>query len=188
MIRTLNSYIQSITPLSVNSWNLLQSCITEKVFKKGELLLKEGQVCQSIFFLMEGTCKSFFNLDGKEINTDFYFENDFATNIQSLTSQQPASSSIKALEKTTVVILNKNKLLAAYSASHEIESFGRKVLELLLTRQTLHTESFKLLAPKQRFDYLVATQPDLLQRVSLTQVASYLGISRESLSRFRSAR
>jgi CRP-like cAMP-binding protein len=188
MIRTLNSYIQSITPLSDNSWKLLQSCITERSYKKAELLLKEGQVCQSIFFIEEGACKSFHNLDGKEINTAFHFENDFATNIQSLTKQQPASSSIKALEKTRVVILNKNKLLAAYSASHEIESFGRKVLELLLTRQTLHTESFKLLKPKQRFDHLVATQPDLLQRVSLTQVASYLGISRESLSRFRSAR
>lgn len=187
-MEALKSYIRSITPLSDNSWNLLQSCITERTFKKGELLVKEGQICQSIFFIVEGSCKSFHNMDGKEINTAFHFENDFATNIQSLTSQQPSTSSIKALEKITVVILNKNKLLAAYSASHEIESFGRKVLELLLTRQTLHTESFKLLAPKQRFDHLVATQPNLLQRVSLTQVASYLGISRESLSRFRSAR
>ena len=187
-MEALNSYIQSITPLSDNSWHLLQSCFTERIFKKGELLVKEGQICQSVFFIVEGSCKSFHNLDGKEINTAFHFENDFATNIQSLTSHQPSTSSIKALEKTTVVILNKNKLLAAYSASHEIESFGRKVLELLLTRQTLHTESFKLLAPKHRFEHLVATQPDLLQRVSLTQLASYLGISRESLSRFRSAR
>jgi CRP-like cAMP-binding protein len=185
---TLKKYIQSITPLSENSWNLLQPSLIERNFKKRELLVKEGQVCQSIFFIVEGSCKSFHNLDGKEINTAFHFENDFVTNIQSLTSQQPSTSSLKALEKTTVVILNKNKLLAAYSASHEIESFGRKVLELLLTRQTLHTESFKLLAPKQRFEHLVATQPDLLQRVSLTQLASYLGISRESLSRFRSAR
>jgi hypothetical protein len=49
-MNALKSYIRSITPLSDNSWNLLQSCITEGSFKKGELLLKEGQVCQSIFF------------------------------------------------------------------------------------------------------------------------------------------
>ena len=83
------------------------------------------------------------------------------------------------------MVIDKTKLLEAYKQSHQVETFGRKVLELIMAKQEEHSDSFKLLSPKQRFDTLVSQYPDFLQRVSLTQTASYLGISRETLSRFR---
>lgn len=187
-MENLKKYIATITELSEQSWADLLVCMTEVDFKKNEVLLKEGEVCKSIFFISSGLCKSFYLLDGKEINTAFYFENDFATNIKSLVSSSKSEYTIKACEKTKAVKLDKDRLLEAYRKTHQIETFGRKVLELITTRQEEHAETFKLLSPKQRFDRLVSKHPDFLQRVSLTQTASYLGISRETLSRFRGAK
>lgn len=181
----LKRYIESITEFSELSWIALYGCLSEQPFKKNEPLLKEGKICNAIYFISSGLCKACYNLDGKEINTAFYFENDFATNIRSLRTSSKSAYTIKALEKTNTVVIDKTKLLAAYKQSHQIETFGRMVLELVTVKQEEHADSFKLLTPKQRFDALVAQHPDFLQRVSLTQTASYLGISRETLSRFR---
>lgn len=173
---------------SEESWEVLNPCLTEMEFKRHDCLLKEGQICQAVFFISSGLCKSFYNMDGKEVNTTFYFENEFATNIRSLTTSTPSDYTIKAMEKTKVIRIDKTKLLTAYHQSHQVETFGRKVLEQIIARQEAHADSFKLLTPRQRFDNLVRTYPDFLQRVSLTQIASYLGISRETLSRFRAKR
>lgn len=184
-MNNLKRYIESITEISEQSWTVLFNCLSEIQFKKNEPLLKEGQVCNSIFFISSGICKSCYNLDGKEINTAFYFENEFATNIKSLRTSSRSAYTIKAHEKARVVAIDKTKLLDAYKQSHQVETFGRKVLELVMAKQEEHADSFKLLSPKQRFDALVSQHPEFLQRVSLTQTASYLGISRETLSRFR---
>lgn len=181
-------YIRSITDLSDPNWTVLSTCLTEMEFKKNEPLLKEGQICKAIFFISSGLCKSCYNLDGKEINTAFYFENDFATNIQSLTKSVKSAYTIKTSKKTKAIRIDKSKLLEAYNQSHQIETFGRKVLEQIMAKQEEHSDSFKLLSPKQRFDALVSKHPDFLQRISLTQTASYLGISRETLSRFRAVK
>lgn len=184
----LRRYITTITDFSEQSWWVLCECITEMEFRRKDQLLKEGQICNAIFFISSGLCKAFYTVDGKEINTAFYFESDFATNIRSLSVGSTSAYSITALEKTTVVRFDKAKLLEAYSKSHQVESFGRKVLQLITAKQEEQSDSFKLLTPKQRFDNLVSKYPDFLLRVSLTQIASYLGISRETLSRFRAAR
>jgi CRP-like cAMP-binding protein len=169
----LKKYILNLTDFSEQSWTILCKCLTETEFKRNEFLLKEGQICKSVFFISSGFCKSFYNLDGKDINTAFYFENDFATNIKSLTTSEKSEYSIIACERMKAIQLDKTKLLEAYSQSHQIETFGRKVLELITTKQEEHTDGFKLLTPKQRFDTLTAKYPDFLQRVSLTQTASY---------------
>jgi len=184
----LKNFIETITELSEENWSVLANCLTEMQFKKNEPLLKEGQICHTVYFISSGSCKSCYNLDGKEINTAFYFENDFATNLKSLTTASKSEYAIKTCEPAKVVRFDKFKLLEAYSKSHQIEAFGRKVLELSVAKQEEHANGFKLLTPKQRIDELVSKHPDFLQRASLTQLASYLGISRETLSRFRAAR
>lgn len=187
-MENLQKYIATVTDFSKQSWADLCNCLTEMEFKKNDHLLKEGQICNSVFFISSGLCRSVYNIDGKDINTAFYFENDFVTNIKSLTTSSKSEYSIITCEKTKAIRLDKTKLLEAYSQSHQVETFGRKVLELITSKQEEHSDSFKLLTPKQRFDALLSKHPDFLQRVSLTKTASYLGISRETLSRFRSVK
>lgn len=187
-MQLLRKYISTITELSDESWEVLMECATEMEFKRNELVLREGQICNAIYFINRGLCKACYNKDGREVNTSFYFENDFVTNLKSLRTGARSEYMIKCCEKTSAVRLDKNKLLEAYKISHQIETFGRRVLELMIARQEEHADSFKILTPKQRFDNLVSMRPDFLQRVSLTQTASYLGISRETLSRFRAVK
>ncbi len=184
-MNSLRKYIETISDFSEESWRALSNCLTEMEFQRNEPLLKEGETCSSIFFIQSGFCKSYYNLDGKEVNTAFYFENEFATNIKSLTNSSKSEYAIKACEKIKVIRMDKTKLLEAYTKSHQIETFGRKVLESVMTKQEEHSDSFKIFTPRQRFDNLISKYPDFIQRVSLTQTASYLGISRETLSRFR---
>jgi CRP-like cAMP-binding protein len=184
-MKNLKTYIQNLTNFSDESWTILIDCFTEQKFKKGNKLLKENEVCSSIFFISLGLCKSSYNKDGKEINTAFYFENDFATNIKSLTSGTKSEYEITACENLIALKFDKAKLLDAYKKSQEIEAFGRKLLEIIVSKQEEHSNSFKLLTPQERYENLILTQPNFLQRISLTQAASYLGISRETLSRIR---
>ncbi|MFA7421830.1 MAG: Crp/Fnr family transcriptional regulator [Melioribacteraceae bacterium] len=184
-MENLKEYIQSITDLSEASWTILKDCFTELSVNKGTYLLKENEVCNAVYFISSGYCKSFYNKEGKEINTAFYFERDFFTNIVSLKSGEKSKYSIKACEYSEVIKFDKLSLLDAYKKSREIETFGRTILEIIIKRQEEHIDTFKLLTPAQRYDNLLLKQPGILQRVSLTQISSYLGISRETLSRIR---
>jgi CRP-like cAMP-binding protein len=72
-MNNLKNYIKTVTDFSEQSWADLLNCITEMEFKRNELLLKEGQICNSIFFISSGLCKACYNKDGIEINTEFLF-------------------------------------------------------------------------------------------------------------------
>ena len=185
-MENLKEYLKTFTELSEESWIIFKQCLKESFVNKGTELLSEGKVCNSIFFINSGFCKSYYALsDGREINTAFYFENDFFTNIKSLRSRQKSEFTILACEKTEVIEFDRKLLLEAYNKSPQIESLGRKILEIIIEKQEEHNNILKLLTPKERYEYLILNYPHVSQRVSLTQISSYLGISRETLSRIR---
>lgn len=187
-MNSLRNYINTVTDFSDESWQVLQSFITPMHLKRNECLLREGEVCNAVYFIVKGFCKASHWVDGKEINTAFFKEHDFVTNIKSLRQQVPSGYDIKACEVMDVIRLDKQKLLQAYQVSPQIETFGRKILELMVSKQEEEADTFRLLSPKQRYEQFTKSYPDLLQRVSLTQLASYLGMSRETLSRIRAQR
>ncbi len=178
-------YITSITPFSEESWCLLCSCLTKECFSRKESILKEGQVCKAVYFVVSGLCKASYNAEGKEINTAFYPEKHFFTNIQSIRQGVGSAYDLKACEPSTVLRIDRARLLEAYRLSHEIEALGRKVLEQISAHSEEEVNTFRLLTPRQRYENLLARQPHLCQRLSQTELASYLGTSRESISRFR---
>ncbi len=177
--------ITDLTEISVSSLGKLFEIANKRQFKKGEFILKPGQVCKTIMFVEEGYLRTFIDKDGTEINTDFTFEGNFTTNLKSLRSASSADNSIQAGEITIIYEFDKDKLLELYNVSAEIESFGRKLLEQLLIAQEEHTNLFKIYSPTERYHYLQTNKPKILQRISLSQLSSYLGIARETLSRIR---
>lgn len=181
----LNKKIESLADIPALSLNHLFETAVQKQYLKGELLLKQGQVCKTIFFVEKGFLRTYFDEDDTEINTAFTFEGSFTTDLKSLRSASACSVSIITGEATTVYEFDKDKLLALYQTSAAIESFGRKLLEQLLITQEEHTNLFRLHSPAERYHYIAQNNPDILQRISLSQLASYLGVARETLSRFR---
>jgi CRP-like cAMP-binding protein len=177
--------ISDLTEISVSSIDKLFEVATQQQLAKGETVLKQGLICKTIMFIERGYLRTFIVKDGIEINTDFTFEGNFTTNLKSLRSGSTSDTTIKAEEKTTIFEFDKNKLLELYKVSAEIESFGRKLLEQLLIAQEEHANLFKLYSSTERYQYLKTNRPDLFQRVSLSQLASYLGVTRETLTRIR---
>src|SRR6185369_1114826 len=94
---------------------------------KGTILLKEGQVCRSIYFIERGQLRTYYNKNGKDININFYFENNFATNLKSLVEENPSAFYIEAMEHTRVWKFEKDQISRLYGQSKEIESFGRRL-------------------------------------------------------------
>lgn len=185
MTGILETKIKSIADLSQEAFGLLMASTQPKTLGKGRFVLQEGQVCQTVYYIEKGYLRTFFAKEGKEINTRFSFENEFVTDLKSLRLATPSDYCIQTGEETVVWEFTKEKLLNLYRQSTEIESFGRNLLEQMLIDQEEHGNLFKIYSPTERYQYVVRHYPHLLQRISLSQLASYLGIARETLSRIR---
>lgn len=187
-MNNLLRYLQSLTDLSPGDWALLQPVLTPVAFKKGAHLLREGEVCNALFYIDRGYCRSYYLKDGLEKNTAFYFENDIATNIQSFGTGEPSAYNLVAGEPLQVIAFDKQGLARAAQQSAGIEALGRKCIRLFASRQEEQANLFQLYTAGERYAWLEQHQPEMLQRVSLSQLASYLGVARETLSRIRKRR
>ena len=178
-------FADALYPLSPASRELLLGRGRSCSVSQDEWILREGQIARSIFYIEAGLVRSVRIEDGRDINLDFSFEGDYVTHLRSLRTQTGADYGLQAQEPTTLVELSGDALRELYALSPEIESFGRQLVEGLLMRQETQAHLFRLQSPAERYQYIVSCHPALLQRVSLTNLASYLGISRETLSRIR---
>lgn len=187
-VTLLHKKIAELSDLSESGFKKLYEAATLRHLSRGEMILKEGQVCKTIVFVEKGYLRTFVNKEGLDVNTDFVFENNFTTNLKSLRSSMPSETNIQAGEASTIFQFSKDGLLDLYKTSPEIESFGRKLLEQLLIAHEEHSNLFKLYTPTERYHYLITHKPQMIERISLSQIASYLGIARETLSRIRKKR
>ena len=184
----LLNFILSLTTFSGESWELLKPVLTVKEFKKNEFLLQQGQVCNSLFYIDKGYCKSYYEIDGDTKNTAFYFEDEIATNLKSFGSGQKSDFNLITCEPSTIIIFDKEALFQISEKSMEIETLGRKCIHKFAAKQEEFSNLFKLYNSQERYEYLEKKYPHMVQRVSLTQLSSFLGVSRETLSRIRRRR
>lgn len=184
----LLTYIRSLIAFSDKSWTLLQPALTQKGFKKNELLLQEGDVCHSLFYIDEGYCRSYYEIDGIVKNTGFFFENDIATNVASFGSGKKSEFNIIACEPVTTIIFDKAMLFKIAAQVNEVETLGRHCIRRFATRQEEFSNLFKLYSAQERLEYIEAKYPEMIQRIPLSQLASFLGVARETLSRIRKRR
>lgn len=182
------AYIHSLGDFSAASWGILSPALTKVSVEKGGWLLQKGQVCDALFFIEQGFCRAFYEQDEQEINTDLFFENDIATNIASFAKGAPSAFALQACEDLTAIRFDKTKLREAGRLDPAIETLGRNCLQQIAIRQEKHNALFKLLTAEERYAYLEQHSPAILQRVSLSQLSSYLGVARETLSRIRKRR
>jgi CRP-like cAMP-binding protein len=163
----------------------LLSYFTEKPFRKGDLLVREGQVCQFIFFIQSGMVKLCSSNEDREFIMRFFPENTFVTVFDSFTEQIPSHFQIKALEDGTALLLQREKMEELCRNNHETESFFRKLIQWT-TSQMVSRLTFMLENDATtRYNLFVEKNSNLMQRISLGDLASYLGITQASLSKIR---
>ncbi|MCE7062272.1 Crp/Fnr family transcriptional regulator [Dyadobacter sp. CY343] len=180
--------IRDITQFDEPDLLLFQQALTGRQIGKGQFLMQPGDTCRHIHFLQTGLLRSFYLKEEEERTIAFSLENSFCTDLKSLRSGQPSEIAIQALEPSVLLSISKSDLIRLYQQSHQIEAFGRRLLETLLEEQEEYLSWFRLYSAKERYDFMLQKHPGLLQRISLGQLASYLGIRRETLSRIRGLR
>lgn len=153
---------------------------------KGDILLKEGTVCKHIYFIYKGSFRFLFLKDNEEVTTGLFTEGVCMTNMKSLTTLQPSNIFIQALEDAVVVKMNNASLKQLFKQAAELEKIGRVILEHMLADEAEWREMYTIYNPEERYHFLIKKAPQLLQKVPLQYIASFLGMRRETLSRIRS--
>lgn len=171
--------------LSPQEQGAFRGIMQEKTFAKSDILIGEGQVATSMYYLMRGACRSFFYKDGEDITDFFFFDHEFASDFASFYSGKPSLLNLEALEDTVVFEIRREDLLRLYQQSPGLASYGRITAEyafLLIEERMrlLHSESLET-----RYRWLLDRFPAIFQRVPQYQIASYLGVKPESLSRIQ---
>lgn len=177
--------IKSVTDISEESIQLFLNIMHPRPVERNDVLLRQGDVSRTLFFVEKGYLRSYSEKDDKEVTLSFTLENNFATNLKSARYNSPSAFSTQVAESGLVWEIDKADLYRLYEISFEINVFVRKLLEELLMIQEEHTSLFKLKKPTERYQYLLEHEPELVKRVPVTHLASYLGITRETLSRIR---
>lgn len=185
----MHTYLQKINDfinkLDAESLSILSSISIEKEYKKGDFLLREGDVCKKSCFIEKGIARKYYLNDGKEITTELYFDNDVAVSFDSYCMQQPSNEFIQAL---TDISISQTDFIAFQEAKLSFPKLA--ALDLMMTEYyAMWLENrlfqFHTMDATARYNKLVKDQPHIVQYIPLTFIASYLGISLETLSRIR---
>lgn len=183
----LQEYISSIISLNDNQWALILEVLENKTLAKDTYLLKEGEISDSIAFIISGTLIYYKDLEnGDQMTTDFAFEGDWATDNYSRLNNCTSQVNIKTIEESDVWILKNKNLAKLYFKIPSLERLGRIVTERFFLKMVEHNIDLQILTAKERYLKLLKNHPEIFQRIPQYHIANYLGIAAKSLSRIRS--
>jgi len=181
-------YINSISQLDIDASNDLLKELKTKTFNKNAFILKPGEVCRYFYYLEQGLTKSFSYNNDKEFIMAFYQENMMFTELSSYLAQRPSKYMLLALEKTTVSYIHRDTIERLCNSHHSIEKAVRKLFTItsacFMERISVMLEE----NAKERYNNFINDYPSLIQRISLGDMANYIGITQVSLSRIRAAK
>lgn len=184
MQNILLDFISKYITLSEDEKNALISLDIFSSVKKGTVLLKEGEYSTDGYFVLKGCLRSYYIIDGDEKTTAFYTEMEGITP-NCVSSKKPSEYYIAATEDSIITVSDPSMEEEMFEKFPKFESLCRILSEELLTKQQISFDQFKTSSPEQRYQHLLEQRPDLIQRVPQHQLASFLGITPQSLSRLR---
>ena len=156
-----------------------------EIFSKGHLIVDEGVTCRRLYFLMEGTVRTYFYQKGKDITYWIYPENNLFTSWPSYLLRKSSTEFIESTDTCTVSSISYDEWQNLYSKFPELDRFGRLLMEEQIAQIHDFYMGYYLLSAKEKYDLIVSVFPDITQRTNLGHIASMLGISQETLSRIR---
>ncbi|TAE28670.1 MAG: Crp/Fnr family transcriptional regulator [Cytophagales bacterium] len=181
---TLFDFISKYISLTEDEKSELLSLDLFRSVKQGTTLLEEGQKSKNSYFVLKGCIRIYYVLDGEEKTTAFYTEMEALTP-PCVVNKTPSEYYISCVEDTILTVSNSDMEVETNSKFPKFEIMCRLLSEELLAKQQIDFDEFKTSSPEQRYLNLIQKRPDLIQRVPQYQLASYLGIKPQSLSRLR---
>lgn len=183
----IESYIKLFPDLNSEEISFLKSYLIVEEYAKKDFLFKSGEIQKEIGFVCKGLLRRYYiNDKGNAITTGFVNENKYATDYPAFIRQTPSKYFIECLEPSTIIKLPYHKIQESYQLFKTSEMYGRLIAEYVLTVQTDRVESFLFKNAEERYLDFIKHNQDIINRISLSHLASLLGIERQSLSRIRS--
>jgi CRP-like cAMP-binding protein len=178
---TAQEILNSLGQFSNFDIELFEKHSARRTLYKNEVLLNEGEVCKSFYFILSGSFSQFQIHDIDEVIIDLHLQNEWMFNQQSLTEQTPSTTTIKAFSKSEIIELSLNSFHCLCSKSQSFLQLG-KLLNQSAIRVFLFDNSLK---PNEKYGYIKKAKPDLVKVFPIKMIASYLKIAPETLSRVR---
>ncbi len=175
----------ALADIPESEWRRFFLLVRERRFGAREHLVWEGRPDATIHFILSGLVRLYYNEDGDELVQGFDMENRFVTAYESVLTGGPALFSVQALEPTHTMAFDGNALRSMYEQHPCWDRFGRRILEAQWLRQTDKARRFRVYTPEEHYRLLIARGSPIIDRVPLNQLASFLRIAPETLSRIR---
>jgi CRP-like cAMP-binding protein len=180
--------INGIYPVSTESSALFLQAWKHWTVPKDTFLVREKSVSDYIYFIEKGVARIYYFKNDKEITEWIAMDGQFFLSITSFFERQPSHLSIQTLEPSVIYGIHHNDLMRLAEQNHEIERLLRKMVTASLILSQRRMESIQFETATQRYDQLLKNNPEIIQRVPVSYIASFLGVTLETLSRIRSSR
>ena len=185
MDNKLLSYFQRIMPISQEEIEAIVETMTIKQYKKGTVLLKEGQISTEVYFVLDGCVRQYYLVDGEEKTNNFFTEEQWVISMNSFSQNKPSNHYLDCCLESSLVVGNREKEENLYKRFPKLETVSRKEMEKVFAEQQEMLSSYTTDTAEQRYLKLLKSRPDLFQKIPQYQIASYVGVKPESLSRIR---
>jgi CRP/FNR family transcriptional regulator, anaerobic regulatory protein len=185
MYEQIIKQIAQIINLDSEEANYIIDKLEVKKVKKKDFILKEGSICNYVYFVNSGCLRYFYLVDGIENTGQFFFENNWYTDYDSFLLSKSSRQNIQALEDSEILCLSKSDLTQLYIHIPKFERFGRIMAENALLGIKSKNETLVNQSAEERYLKLIKERPKVFERIPQHYIASYLGIKPPSLSRIR---
>jgi CRP/FNR family transcriptional regulator, anaerobic regulatory protein len=175
-----------IAPISIALRTQLAGCLKREAYSKKHVLVRPGEISRKIYFIREGFARAcYHDAEGREHTTWFMGPGDFMISVYSFFTQQPAAEQVELLADSRLLSITWDQLQSLYAGHPEFNFHGRIITEKYYIQSEERAVLLRTKKPAERYRMLLAKYPNLLQQASLGQIASFLSITQETLSRLR---
>lgn len=186
MIDALKKYVNQFIQLEEDEFHAIAKILVTKKLTKKELFVRTPEICNKVLFFNKGYFR-FYHIDpsGNEITSDFYFAPGFITSYTSFITGDPSFVNVQAMDNMKVLEFGRSDLHRLYSEHHCFERLGRSIAESIAISSEKHLFLLLNQTAETRYRNLLEKYPQFIQQIPLQYIASYLGITQETLSRMR---
>lgn len=160
---------------------------SQKIFAKGDLLLRAGETEKHVYYIIDGAVRVFLLTEHEEMTIRFGYKGSLINSLASFIKQAPSDFYIEAMRQTTVKIMERKQFLELVNQNADTQKQYIALLELLVTQQIEREIDLLTVSPVERFNRVLERSPDVFQHIPLKYIASYLRMTPETLSRIRNS-
>lgn len=187
-MKELLTYLNSLHPLSKGANDYLLEHLKRIIVPRKKFILKQHRICYNIYFVESGLLRCFYIKNEKEVNSWFMKEGDVIISVESFLNQSPGYENIQAVEESILHYITYVELQYLYHSFPEFNFVGRILLEKYYKLSEQRLYSLRMQKAADKYKFIMEYFPQIILRVPSKYIASYLGITEETLSRIRASR